>query len=188
MPESAHSIIIVIYSYSFVSLPLKNALEEFIQLIWRQNSLRKRNEKKLWMRETHWQVKWYVEQVIMISKAGGRSMQDPERAELPRRRAQAVVSPHGVCTRLCLCECLYDQWNYFLLTTASSLTTNNNFDKLASPWRQQDSTTTVSMVQELFSTLRKFPLRNKSWSKWHRQVMQNARVEPARWFPSRDLT
>lgn len=29
MPESVHSIFIIIYFYSFVSLPLKNGLEEF---------------------------------------------------------------------------------------------------------------------------------------------------------------
>ena len=116
-------------------------------------------------------IHWASE--IMISKAGGRSMQDPEQAELPRRSAQAVVSPRGMC----------NQWNYFLLTTASTLTTNDNFDKLASPWRRKDFTTTVSMVQELFWTLRKFPLWNKSWSEWYGQVMQNAGVEPARRFP-----
>lgn len=114
----------------------------------------------------------------MICKGGGRSVQDLEQIEHPQNKSRGCGFPTQH-VRLCLCVCLSNQKNYFLLTTANALTINDNFDKLASPKRQQDSSNTSSGSK----SLRNFPWWNKLWSDWHGQTMQDASVEPAKWFP-----
>ena len=89
------------------------------------------DKNSLTSEEIHWAMQ------IMICKGGGRSVQDLEQIEHPQNKSRGCGFPTQH-VRLCLCVCLYNQKNYFLLTTASSLTINDNFDKLASPRRYQD--------------------------------------------------
>lgn len=102
-----------------------------------------------------------------------------------RVRAEAVVSPHSLCACLCLWVYLYNQWNDFLLTTASSGTANHDFDNLHHKGGSKTPPLLAPWSRSCFqpSNSEKFPGWN-TWSPdWHGQTTQHVSVEPARWFP-----